>query len=343
MTRIQLDLNGTAYVGWKTVSIVRSVETLAGRFDIELTDKHPFPVPRGGAVELKLYGKTIITGYTDSLRIGMDANSHTLSIAGRDKTGDLVDCSALVKSQEMVNVTLRDIVEAVAEPFGLEAIFETDPPEVFKKFSFQEETGFEAIERACRLRGVLASADEKGTIIIQKYGQKRAPTGLEVGGNILSVQATYNDADRFSVYKVFGQQAGDDDTSAEASTRPAGEARDLAIKRYRPKIIIAEGNVNDAVAQDRAEWEAAIRAARAVSIEVTVAGWQADEKELWRENRLVRTKIPQHSIDGDMLIKEVSFTLDDRTGEKTRLVLVRPDAYEKQPDIEKEESDPDVD
>lgn len=332
-------------MGWKTVSVVRSVETLAGRFEVELTDKKPIPVPRGGAVELLLYDNTVITGYTDSLMLDTDATTNTLSISGRDKTGDLVDCSALVKSQEMLNVTLRDIVEAVVEPFGIEAIFEVEPPELFKKFSFQEETVFEAIERACRLRGVLATSTPAGEVIIQKYGQTRAAAGLTMGENILSAKAVYNDADRFSVYKVYGQQSGDDDTGPEASTTPNGEARDLAIKRYRPKIIIAEGNVDNGIAQDRAEWEAAIRAARAVSIEVTVPGWTADaeEKTLWRENTLVRTKIPQHGVDGDMLIKEVSYTLDDKTGEKARLILVRPDAYEKQPDIEKEEADPDGD
>lgn len=338
MSKIQLNLNGTAYTGWTRLSLVRSVETISGRFDIDLTDKRPFPVPRGGAVELFLYDNLIITGYTDTLQIDVAATEHGLSISGRDKTGDLVDCSALVESQEMINVTLREVVEAVIEPFGIKAIFETDPPEIFKKFSFQEETVFEAIERACRLRGVLASSNEKGEVVIQKYGQRRTNTGLALGVNVLSARATFNDADRFSVYKVYGQQSGDDDTGPDASTKPEGQARDLAVKRNRPKIIIAEGNVDNGIAQQRAEWEAAIRAARAVSVEVVVPGWtEVPGGNLWRENSLVRTTLEPLGIDGDMLIKEVGFTLDDRNGEKTRLMLVRPDAYEKQPDLKQEE------
>lgn len=343
MTRIQLNLNGAGYTGWKKLSVVRSVEALAGRFDIELSDKRPFPVPRGGAVELLLYGNTIITGYTDSLSVDIASDDHILNISGRDKTGDLVDSSSLVQSQEMNNVTLREIVEAIVEPFGVTAIFQTNPTEVFKKFSFQQETAFDAIERACRLRGVLASSNEKGEVVIQKYGQSRTIAGLALGENILRAAVTYNDTERFSVYKVYGQQSGDDNTSPEASTNPNGESRDLAVTRYRPKIIIAEGNVDNNIAQQRAEWEAAIRAARAVSVEVTVAGWTDDGGGLWRENRLVRTKILPLGINGDMLIKEVSYSLDDKNGEKTRLILVRPDAYEKQPDIEKEEAGIDVD
>lgn len=341
MTRVQLNLNAQAYTGWKRLAVVRSIETIAGRFDVEASDKQPFPVPRGGSVELLLYGKTVITGYTDTLAVDISSDEHSLNITGRDKTGDLVDASALVESQEMNNVTLREIVESVLEPFGVKSVFDVDPAEKFKKFSFQQETVFEAIERAARLRGVLASSNEKGEVVIQKYGQLRAGSGLELGGNVLSARATFNDADRFSVYKVYGQQAGDEDTDPVASTTPNGEARDLAVTRYRPKIIIAEGNVDNGIAQDRAEWEAAIRAARAVSVEVVVQGWQDITGELWRENRLTRCKLEPLGINGDMLIKEVSYTLDDKNGEKTRLVLVRPDAYEKQPDLEDEESGPD--
>lgn len=339
MSEIELRINGDAYTGWQRLSVVRSIETVSGRFEIEVTDKSPFPIPRSGAVELFLYGEKIISGYTDSIVPEITSDAHGLTITGRDKTGDLVDCSALVDSQELLKVTLREIIEDVISPFGISAIFKTDPAEVFKKFSFQEETAFEAIERACRLRGVFASSDADGNLVIQEYGAARAPAGLKIGENILSARAVLNEKDRFSTYYVYGQQPGDDNTSGESAAGPSGQANDLGVSRYRPKIIIAEGAVDAGLAQQRAEWEATVRAARAVSTEVTVQGWTADGGGLWRENRIARTYIPQNGIDGDMLIKEVSFSLDDKNGEKTRMILVRPDAYEKQPDLKEEEND----
>lgn len=337
MTQIQLNINGAAYEGWQRINVVRSLEALAGRFEVEVTDKRPFPIPRGGFVELFLNENLIITGYTDSLEVGIDANSHTLRITGRDKTADLIDCSALVDSQEMNNASLQEIIEEVIAPFGINAQFEVAPSEVFKKFSFQQETSFEAIERACRLRGVFANSNEFGEIVIQQYGQKRAGDGLFMGKNILSARSTYNDQDRFSLYKVYGQQPGDDNTSPEASTGPEGEASDRGVSRYRPLIIMSEGAVDDALAQRRAEWEATVRAARAVSTNITVQGWEDKNGNLWRENTLARCYLPESGIDNDMLIKEVMFNLDNENGEKCSMVLVRPDAYQKQPDIEKEE------
>lgn len=337
MNPIELRIDGKIYAGWQKVAIVRSVETLAGRFDITLTDKQPFEIPLSGACELRIYDQPIITGYTDTLDVDVGPQEHSLLITGRDKTGDLVDCAALVDSQEMINVSLREIIEEVVEPFGVTAIFKTDPADLFKKFSFQEETAFEAIERACRLRGVFATSNELGELVIDEYGATRAGQGLTLGENVIGAGAKFNTKDRFSVYKVFGQQPGGETISADASANPEGEAFDLGVTRYRPKIIIAEGAVDAGLAQQRAEWEATVRAARASSIKADVQGWTDENNVVWRENALVPCIFPEHRIEGDMLIKEVSFTLDDSGGEKTMLLLVRPDAYEKQPDIEAEE------
>lgn len=339
MKQIELKLNGAAYSGWKRVSVVRSIEALCGRFDIEASDKVPFPIPRAGAVELNLYGNKILTGYTDMLSVDISSTEHVLNIVGRDKTGDLVDCSVQVTSQEMLNVTLRDVIEAAVLDFGITAIFDVEPAEKFKKFSFQDETCWDAIERACRLRGVFATTNENGQVLIQSYGTKRATDGIIMGENVLAARTSFNEIDRYSAYTVYGQQPGDDNTSAEATTESEGFATDGGVKRYRPLTVIAEGAVDNNIAQQRAEWEATVRAARAISTEIVVQGWQMSDGNLWRENMLVKCVLPQNGINGDMLIKEVAYTLDDKAGEKTRLSLVRPDAYIKQPDLKEEEID----
>lgn len=339
MGKVELKIDGLKYEGWQQVTINRSIEALAGRFNLELVDQDPIPVPRSGAIELLLYGETIITGYTDAIKYDVSGDRYTLSVDGRDKTMDLVDCSALVSSQEILNASLQQIIDESIKPFGISAIYNQNPTEKFKKFSFQEESGYEAIERATRLRGVLATADALGNIVVQNYGASRATDALVMGENILYATSSFDDTNRFSEYLVYGQQPGDDNNTGTATTGSKGSARDLGITRYRPKIIIAEGAVDNATAQKRAEWESTIRAARGVGFDIGVQGWQQSDERLWRENTLVRCRIPQHGVDSDLLIKEVSFSLDPESGEKTRLVCVRPDAYELQPDLEKESLD----
>lgn len=336
MSSVKLKINDLIYTGWQSVMVVRSIETMAGRFSLNLTDNSPFVVPKSSAVELFLNDEKIISGYSDSINYEISANEYSLSIDGRDKTGDLMDCSTLIPSQELINVSLKEVIDAVIEPFGITAIYNQNPADKFKKFSLQQESGYEAIERATRLRGVLASSNQDGQIIIQEYGAIRANDSIVMGLNVLSASSRFNDINRFSEYLVYGQQSGDDNLSLNEIMRPQGFARDFGISRYRPKIVIAEGSINTAMAQKRAEWEASIRAARSVDVEVTLQGWTQSSGNLWRENMIVKTILPDHGINSDMLIKEISYSLDSNSGEKTRIILVRPDAYKLQPNIENE-------
>lgn len=339
MPEIQLIIDGTAYMGWQELEVVRAIDTMAGRFKLRLSSIAPLPVPRGKECELFLNGKRIIYGYSFTVNVDVTKTRHVLTVQGRDKTADLVDADVLVDSQEVHGLTLKELVETIIQPFGIAAIFEVNPPERFKKFSFQQESAFEAIERACRMRGVFPSSDADGNLVIRAYGSSRAETGLTMGENVLQATATYDDTDRFHLYQVFGQQPGTEGVDSESAAGPAGSARDQGVKRYRPKIIIAEAAVDAGLAQQRAEWEATVRAAKAEGVTVSVQDWsQTENGELWRENQIVRAKLPHHGIDGDMLIREVTYTLNNDEGTITSLALVRPDAYKKQPDLEAEEN-----
>ena len=193
MSNVKLKINDLIYTGWQSVMVVRSIETMAGRFSLNLTDNAPFVVPKSSAVELFLNDEKIISGYSDSINYEISSNEYSLSIDGRDKTGDLMDCSTLIPSQELINVTLKEIIDSVIEPFGITAIYNQNPADKFKKFSLQQESAYEAIERATRLRGVLASSNQDGQIIIQEYGAQRANDSIVMGLNVLSASSRFND------------------------------------------------------------------------------------------------------------------------------------------------------
>lgn len=333
---VELKIDGELYTGWQSVSVVRSIEALAGAFDLRLTSKDPFPIPRGGAVELRLHGNVVINGFSDEISPSISASENSLNTSGRDKTGDLVDCSTLIDSQELINVTLRDIITQVIEPFGIPLEYKITENPLFPKYTVQQETAFDAIERACRLSGVMATSTPSGALLIQEYGANRAPTSLILGQNVISAAPNFDESEKYSVYYVYGQQSGNDNISPQAATQSQGVAYDATVKRYRPLIIIAEGSVDNTAAQKRAEWEAAVRSARAVTCDVVVKGWEAVPGKLWHENDIVKASLSEVGIDSDMLIKEVSFTLDDGGGEETSLVLVKPTSYKVSPTIKSE-------
>lgn len=338
MPDVQLEIGGTVYSGWEELTVSKSIEAIAGKFTLAVSSLDPFPILAGDECKLSLDGEVVITGWVDSVAADIDSSNRTVSVSGRDKAGDLVDCSALNDSQEFNDISFKSLMEKLVAPFGLKVTV-IPSLEKFTKFALQQETVFSAIDRACKLRGVFPNSDNEGNIVFAEYGKTRSETGLALGQNVLSGSSSFDHTDRFRDYYVYGQQPGGENVYGDAAAKVDGKAKDSKIARYRPLIIVAEGAVNLGVAQQRAQWEAAVRAARAITLTVTVQGWKkAPDAGLWQVNEIVSCDLQQLGVGGDMLIKDLSYKISNGGGVTTEIGLTRPDAYIKQPDLEAEES-----
>lgn len=344
MSEASLTLDGTSYGGWKSVTVRRSIETVAGTFSLGLSERWPGQQARRGilpgqACTVAMDGEVVITGFVDDVMPSYTSTSHDLAVTGRDATCDLVDCSAIHKPGEWTDQKLEAIAAALTKPFGIRVTAETDTGAPFRKFRIEEgETVFEAIERACRMRAVLPASDGKGGLRLIRAGGGRAAVSLRRGENILEANGRLSHRDRFSQYIVKGQQPSyADQIPPEQLAQVRGEASDPGARRHRPLMIIAEQSVDNAVARDRAKWEANVRAARARRIGVTVQGWrERPGGALWEPNRLVRLTDDWMDVDQDMLIVDVTGTKDDQ-GERSVLGLMPPGAFELRAEPEPEE------
>ena len=344
MADIALTVDGLIYGGWKSVSVRRSIETVAGTFSLSASERWPGQqalkaILPGQKCTVAIDGDVVITGYVDDVSPAYSATGHDVTVDGRDATGDLVDCSAIHQPGEWRGRKLEAIVTILAKPFGIPVKAECDTGTAFRKFRIEEgETAFEAIERACRMRAVLAAGDGKGGLRIIRAGSGRASVALKRGENIIEASGRLSHRDRYSQYIVKGQQPSfADQIPADQLAQVRGEAVDPGTRRYRPLQIIAEQSVDDASARDRAIWEANVRAARARRISVVVQGWrERPDGGLWSPNRLVRLTDNWLAIDRDMLIVGVAFSKGDR-GSRTELSLMPPGAFELKAEPEPEE------
>jgi prophage tail gpP-like protein len=106
-----------------------------------------------------------------------------------------------------------------------------------------------------------------------------------------------------------------------------GAIGDPEITRYRPLVIVAEAQADDAIAEKRADWEIRRRKAEATKATIVVNGWrQQDGGGLWETNQMVSVKAPWLELERDLIIGEITYTYDDG-GEKTSLSLTLPDAF----------------
>jgi prophage tail gpP-like protein len=113
----------------------------------------------------------------------------------------------------------------------------------------------------------------------------------------------------------------------EIAAHVRGEALDASVRRTQRVLIVRpEGNATLAQAQRRAQWEAKVRAGRAVSATVTVTGWQQASGAVWPVNALVPVRSPTAGIDGEMLITQATH-VRSASGTTTVLSLARPDAF----------------
>lgn len=343
---LRLAVNGKLYGGWKDMRVNAGIETISGDFDLNYfyswDGQQPLPINDGDACEIRMGDDVVLTGYVDDANESLDAESHEMQVTGRDKTGDLVDCSAVHKPDQWSGQTLQAIAAILCKPFGISVKAETGTGAPFPTVKVQPgETAFAIIERLCRMRAVLPVSDGKGGLLLAAAGKGgKAYSALVEGENILAISKKKSQKDRFSEYIVKGQQSGlaalgggnvevisaDGAVTTRAAAPASGRARDAGITRYRPLVIISEGEASGQSPQTRALWEATVRAGRGLRVEVTVQGWRQGNGELWRPNQFVEVKSRTLGLDDTLLIAGCGYSGND-SGTITALSLARPDAF----------------
>jgi prophage tail gpP-like protein len=333
-------VNNKVFDGFKNIKIARNMMSLTGTFNITITDKwqvdqEDFEIKPGDRIHCHLGKTALFEGYVDKLSLSLSASSRNITIQGRDKTQDLVDCSITTIS-ELNDLDFTGIATELCKPFSIKVLPQVSVGAKFPKFSVRQgETPFEALDRAAKERQLILLSSTHGNLVVEKRGNKRAVTELIEGVNVLSASANFDNTQRFSEYVIKGQSTGILGTPKDA-TQNKGSAKDSGVTRYRPTLIISENAVDNDGAQKRAEFESTFRIAKAAKVNVVVVGWKQKDGSLWDVNQLVQIDIKSIGINGQMLIERVKFDQSEN-GRRVEMELIRPDAFEFKAEIKKED------
>lgn len=374
--RLTLHVAGRIYGGWTGVQVRHGIEQIAGTFDISLTERWPnqqteWSIPPGEFCEVRIGAHVVISGYVDAVSVKYDDATHEIRITGRDKTGDLVDCSA--PSRAFSGLTFKQIADILCAPYGITVYDETNsikkltveqkkigkkgmPPKnkrvegKLPKCACQNgESVFRTLEKLARNEGVLLVSDHEGGLLLTSAGRAgRVGVPLEFGKNIKAASLDDSQANLYSEITVKGQSSaqnadGPEKFEALISSKStvkrgaaAGSTRrgSSQIKRHRPLIIVCESQADAARIRMRAEWEVGNREAKARKYTATVQGWYPDPAvdDIWRINSLVHVTDALSRIDEDWLIGAISFKLDE-SGTVADLELTSPKAFDQLPEI----------
>lgn len=335
---IVLTLGGRSFTGWTSASITRSVENVAGQFQLGIAKPVGADLQAlkpGQSVRLTINDKPVVTGWLDEFEANVTGNDYTLSINGRDKTGDLVDCAAVYQGGMWSGRTLAQIADDLCGPFGISVRWEVTDATASKAFSSfkleHSETVYEALGRAARMRGVLMTSNADGDLVFTQAGTASAGS-LELGKTLLSLDYNHSWHDRFSLYKVVGGHAcggstGDAITDVAQITGPSADVADPEVTRYRPTIKIADHNITQQTAWARADHERRHAIAKSTRFTGTVQGWYRADGPLWEVNFIVSVTAAPLGIQAmPLLIAGVQYQMDDN-GLTTQLTLAPRDGY----------------
>ena len=96
---VSIVLSDRRWAGWVSVRITRGLERMPSDFEIGLTEVFPGETEMlvahvGEVCEVYIGRDLVLTGYVDRVTPSISPGQHDVTISGRGKCQDLVDCSA---------------------------------------------------------------------------------------------------------------------------------------------------------------------------------------------------------------------------------------------------------
>lgn len=330
--KVTLTVGDAIHEGWTDASISLNMDHLAGAFRLSLTEEYLHngtllqrPVKAGAACRLAIDGVVVLTGWVDSHNPSYDAGSRSVSVSGRAKAGDLVDCSAEVK--EYLKQKIDTIAADLCAPFGIDVHIIGDMGAAFERVAVNTgDTVHATLDRLCRQRGLLAWSDGLGNLVLGRGTAGQAVAELVRGRNVLSASATDDFTGRFSKIVMRGTKETPDNSDAAAASQEEGIATDDAIGRPRPKIMVAETQGGTATLTQRAEHEMRVSQGKSRTAEATVQGWHHGNG-LWLPRQTVTFNDDWLGIDGDFVISNVELSKSD-SGTTAKLTLNPPTTFD---------------
>lgn len=328
MNEVTLQVDSREFGGWTGVRISQSLNNACSDFELScaLGDDETFSVRPDAPCRILVDGELILTGNLDGWSdVDTKDGGRILTVPGRSKTADLVDCAAPHKPGEWNNRKLEDIARALAAEYGVDVIVEGSTGAKIERHVIEVgETVHQSVSRLAAMRGFLVTDNPQGNYVLTHAGSdtidgriKRGVTGIKRGGLVLQTGQLYSD------YVCKGQRGGNDNDYG-ATVSEGGALVQLAVlQRKRTTIITPEHEADRERCRLRATWEACTRLGQAISLEYELEGWRTESGALWTINKMVPIEDLKRGVDGRFLIHTVTRG-KEKTAGTTCIVSAQP-------------------
>lgn len=319
-------VDGKYWTAFRRVMVRWSFRDAALAFQIDIAaDQGAMATARtfsaGAEIQIFANADLLCHGYVDRYRPRLDEHKQAeIMVAGCSKSQDFIDSSAVHDTGNFRQKTVVDIARAI---HGGGVKFSTD--QTLPKIDYHLTPGegaFRAIEKITRSQGVWPCGMPDGSIKVTVAGAGRNGPLIE-GVNCITLEADHNWSGRHSKIIVRGQRPwghGSDALEIE------GVARDAAVKRDRPVVIIQDDDTTQEIAGKRARHRRDTEAGNSLKAKIKTQGFRDDAGKLWTPGNLSFVDSPFLDIVKDMAIETVTFSQERRGGSETDIALCDPRA-----------------
>lgn len=294
--------------GWKTARITRGIEHLPSDFELTTTEHFPnqpttVSISPGDSCAIKIGKDLVITGYVDQVNVTVSPSEHAITVVGRGKCQDPVDCAAEWPSCQFKDASLKMIAEALLKPYGISVVVdpsaEKEAATPFPLFNFNPgETAISVIETMARIHGVLVYENTAGNLVISGLQTTKAAGVLSFKGSIDEPRIekagfSWSVNQRFSEIWLL-------DTNLKPAVdlgqivQTTATAKDAEIIRHRIHYTNVEtSDAGAVVSTKRLQWEVNRRAGRSRVLKLEVDSWRDKNGALWTPNTVLDKDLPE--------------------------------------------------
>lgn len=275
-------------------------------------------------VEITVGGTPLFTGVLVSIEPSVSENDKTVTVSGYSSPGVLADCTPPGSAfpLEYNDVTLRQVLEGLAAPFGLEVKDEVSNADIFERVACDPGRAlFPFLSDLARQRNTVLSNDENGALTIRQTGAARNVVAKLKQGvpPVTSVTSSFSPQQYYSTVTALSPTL----VGLEGEQASADNA---FLNVVRPHTFNAQDT--DTTAQQAADAKLSRMFANVASYTVTVPTWRTENGALWRPGDTIVLEAPDAMVYTEyaFLVRAVSFSRDTEGYEAT-LTLVLPGAF----------------